>query len=70
MKKNSKTIGFVSLFITYLVVKVVHSFAGFHFDPFSEGIFNIKFLIDIKSWGIISTMVYFLMKRLLPQKSI
>ncbi len=69
MKNNNGMLGFVRLFTTYIVVKVIHKFAGFHYDPFREGLINFKFLIDIISWGIVSASIYFLMKRLLAEKS-
>ncbi|SFH26629.1 hypothetical protein SAMN05421739_1091 [Pontibacter chinhatensis] len=65
---HSKRTTFISLIITYVVVKVVHSLIGFDYDIFSEGILNLKFLIDVASWAIVSAAVYFLLRKLLPQR--
>lgn len=67
--RNSWSIDFIPLFITYVVVKLVHWLSGFDYDIFSEGIFNIKFLIDIASWGGIYAIVYLLLKALIPNRN-
>jgi hypothetical protein len=69
MKNNIRLIGFLTILITYIVVKIVDTLAGFHYDPFREGIINIKFLIDIISWGVVYAVIYTLLKRLLPPKN-
>lgn len=68
MNMHSKRTTFISLILTYVIVKVVHSMVGFEYDIFSEGILNLKFLIDVASWAIVSAAVYFLLRKLLPQK--
>lgn len=64
--KNSWSIDFITLFITYGAVKLVHWLVGFDYDIFSEGIFSIKFLIDIASWGGIYAVVYFVLNAFFP----
>ncbi len=70
MKNNNRFIDFIPLIITYIVVKVMHKLVGFNYDPFREGILNVKFLIDIMSWIIVYAVIYILMKKLLPQKNV
>ncbi|TPE45270.1 hypothetical protein FJM65_04315 [Pontibacter mangrovi] len=57
------------LFITYLLVKVVHHLAGFKYDLVEEGVLNAKFAIDLASWGVVYAVTYFLLSKLAPQKS-
>ncbi|OKL41096.1 hypothetical protein A3841_14825 [Pontibacter flavimaris] len=68
MRKDTGPTAFLSLFITYLLVKVMHHLIGFEYDLFSEGLLNMKFIIDIASWGIVYAAVYFLLRKLLPRK--
>ncbi|PTX22738.1 hypothetical protein C8N40_101566 [Pontibacter mucosus] len=65
---HSKRTTFISLLITYVLVKVVHNLAGFEYAIFSEGILNLKFLVDMASWAIVYAAVYFLLRKLLPQR--
>lgn len=46
---DTKRTAFIPLFITYVVVKLVHNLIGFNYDLLSEGILNLKFLIDVAS---------------------
>ncbi|WP_266203282.1 hypothetical protein [Pontibacter kalidii] len=68
MRMDSKRAAFIPLLITYVVVKLVHTFVGFEYDLLSEGLFNMKFVIDIASWAVVYAAVYFLLRKLLPQK--
>jgi hypothetical protein len=70
MKNSNSFISLVLILLTYVIVKIGHKLAGFHYDIFSEGIMNVKFLIDIMSWGIVYAILYFLLKKLLPLKNI
>jgi hypothetical protein len=65
--KNSWSVDLIPLFITYVVVKSVHWLAGFNYDIFNEGILNIKFLVDVFSWGGIYAIVYILLKTFIPK---
>jgi hypothetical protein len=67
--RNNRLIGFLPLFITYIIVKIAHNLAGFDYDLFSEGIMNAKFLIDIMSWVIVYALIYFLLRKILPQRN-
>jgi hypothetical protein len=68
MKKNSMSVYFISIIISYIIVKIAYKLSGFKYD-FSEGIINVRYLIHIIIWGIIYAIVYFLLKKLLPNKT-
>lgn len=55
MKSNSKRgsllITFLSLLLTYIIVKVVYKISGFYYN-FDEG-FGIKLVIDLALWVIV-----------------
>jgi hypothetical protein len=68
MNLDSKRAAFIPLLITYVVVKLVHNLAGFDYDILSEGILNLKFLIDVASWAIVYAAVYFLLRKWLSSK--
>ena len=68
MNMHSKRTTFISLIITYVVVKVIHILAGFEYDIFSEGILNLKFLVDVAFLAIVHAAVNFLLRKLLSQK--
>ncbi|QMU28133.1 hypothetical protein [Adhaeribacter radiodurans] len=65
--KNNSQFGFAHLVVTYIIVKVVHHLAGFHYNPFQDGLLTYKLLVDILSWGM-AGLIYFLSKRLWPQR--
>jgi hypothetical protein len=67
-KNNNRVIGFITIIITYVVVKIIHRYAGFQYDISREGIINVKLLIDIFSWIVVYALVYTLLKKILPQK--
>ncbi|WP_299822398.1 hypothetical protein [uncultured Pontibacter sp.] len=69
MNTNSRVFAFIPLLITYILVKIVHKLAGFEYDIFTEGVFTLKFVLDIASWVFIYGVVYFLFKKLSPQKN-
>jgi hypothetical protein len=69
MNKNSMAMTFISILITYIVKKIGFKLVGFHYDIFSEGILNIKFLIDVISWVVIYAIVNFLFKKLSPNRT-
>jgi hypothetical protein len=72
MRNTQKNInGFIpygSIIIAYAIVKFINNITGFHYD-ISEGIFNMKFLIDITIWGCVYVIVYFLLSKLLPKRT-
>ena len=65
---HSKRTTFISLIITYVVVKVIHNLAGFDYDIFTEGVLNMRLLLDVTSWVIVHAAVNFLLRKLLPEK--
>jgi hypothetical protein len=67
-KKTNGYIAFGSILITYIIVKTVYRLTGFHYE-FSDGLANIKLLIDIVLWGIIYFPVNYLMKKLFANKT-
>ena len=64
MRKNNRLFGFVHILITYIIVKIIHKLAGFHYNLFNEDIISINFFIDIMSWVIIYGITYFIIKKL------
>ena len=62
LTKPNGFISFGTLFITYVLVKIVYKLTGFHYD-FGDGIFNIKLVIDIALWVLIYFPVQFLLKK-------
>jgi uncharacterized membrane protein len=62
-KKTNGFIPLVTIIITYVTVKILYKLTGFQYD-FSEGILNIRFLIDITLWGFIYLTVNFLLRKL------
>ena len=62
-KKTERNIIIVSIVITYIIVKVIYRLTGFHYD-FTDGIINIRFLIDIALWGSVYLTVVFLLRKL------
>ena len=58
-----KRTAFIPLLITYGIVNAVHYLVGFDYDILSEGILNLKFLIDVASWAIVYLAVYFLFRK-------
>ncbi|MFB9865503.1 hypothetical protein [Rufibacter immobilis] len=69
MKNNNKSSQLLSLFITYVVVKIVHYLVGFAYDPFTEGLLTSKLLIDFASWAVVYLLVYFIVKKASFRKS-
>jgi len=63
LKKTNGFIAFGSLITTYILVKIVYRLTGFHYN-FSDGIFNVKLLLDIALWGFIYFPVDYLLKKL------
>ena len=68
-KKNNGFIPFISILITYIIVKIVYKLTGFHYG-FDEGIVNIKLLMDLALWGLIYFTISFLVKSMFHQKTI
>jgi hypothetical protein len=66
MKKNILLIPFITILITYIIVKVVKKLTGFHYD-IDDGFININFLIDLAIWGFVYLSIDTLIKRLLPR---
>ena len=66
-KKTERNIIIVSIVITYIIVKVIYRLTGFHYD-FTDGIINIRFLIDIALWGTVYLTVVFLLRKLFSSK--
>ncbi|WP_181304021.1 hypothetical protein [Rufibacter sp. XAAS-G3-1] len=56
------------LLITFVVVKLVHHLAGFDYDIFLEGVFTVRFLLDIGTWVAVYVVVSFLLKKVFPSK--
>ena len=69
MKQNNGLITFITVTITYVIVNIVYKLTGFHYNV-SEGIFKFKLVIDIILWGIVSFVVYVLIKMLLGKINI
>jgi uncharacterized membrane protein len=67
-KKATGFIAFGSILITWILVKTVYGITGFHYE-FSDGIVNIKLLIDIVLWGIIYFPVNYLLKKLFAKQT-
>ncbi|MFC6999027.1 hypothetical protein [Rufibacter roseus] len=68
MKPGSRLFDFVSLTITYLVVKIGHAALGFQYDFFSKEMFSVNLLIDVLSWAVVYTLVRYLLKKIAPSK--
>jgi|GEM_PF-3569164 hypothetical protein len=62
-KKTNFFIPFSTILITYIIVKILYRLTGFHYD-FTEGIVNIRLLIDLALWGFVYFSVDFLLKKL------
>ncbi|PKP52073.1 MAG: hypothetical protein CVT92_10655 [Bacteroidetes bacterium HGW-Bacteroidetes-1] len=62
-KKTNFFIPFGTIIITYIIVKILYKLTGFHYD-FTEGIVNIRLLIDLALWGFVYFSVDFLLKKL------
>lgn len=67
-KKINRFIAFSSILITYIIVKLVCKLTGFHYD-FSDGIVNVKLLIDIALWGFIYLLINYLLKKLFANRT-
>lgn len=59
--------GVIDLIITILVTKLLYSLIGFNYS-ISEGILNIKFLIDLVTWLIVYCAVSYIRKRIILYK--
>jgi len=66
-KKTDRYIIIISIVITYISVKAIYRITGFHYD-FTDGIINIRFLIDIALWGSVFLTVIFLLRKLFSLK--
>lgn len=49
---KKKSINIVTFILTFVIVNIVCQLTGFHYS-FSDGILNIKLLIDLGLWLII-----------------
>ncbi len=67
-KKTNRFIALGTIIITYLIVNIVYKLTGFHYD-FSDGIANIRLLIDIALWGCVYFAVNFLLRKLLSKRT-
>ncbi len=64
MKRDSVSANLVLFLITYLLVKIIQRLTGFDYD-FSEGLFNIKLLIDLLIWIAVYRIVSILFNNFL-----
>lgn len=67
-KKTNRFILVTTIVITYLIVKVIYKFTGFHYD-FSDGIINFRFLIDLALWGLVYLTVNFFLRKLFSKST-
>lgn len=69
MKQSVKTSSIprqiITIGITFVIVKVINHFSGFHYD-IAEGFFNIKLLIDLALWVLVYFSVFTLLNKLWP----
>lgn len=65
VKTSSIARQIVSIGITFVIVKVIEHFSGFHYD-IAEGFFNIKLLIDLALWVLVYFSVFTLLNKLWP----
>ena len=69
MKTNNGIITFTTVAITYIIIKILYKLTGFNYN-ISDGIFKLDLVIDIALWGIVSFIVYTLIKILLARVNI
>lgn len=53
----------MNFLISFVVTRIIYKIIGFHYD-IQEGLFNIKFLIDLGLWIIIYNLIGFLRKKI------
>ncbi|QHL89227.1 hypothetical protein GU926_18035 [Nibribacter ruber] len=58
-----------TLFITFVLVKLVKAVLGFEYHILQEGIFNLKFLADLAMWGVSYYLVDFLRQQMFQPKA-
>lgn len=64
-KKNYTTI--LTATLTFIIVHIIYKLTGFHYN-FSEGILNLKMLIDLGLWLLIYIPVNMILDRMLLTK--
>lgn len=62
VKTSNLLITLFTIFVTYIIVKVVYNVSGFHYG-FDDGI-SIKLFIDLALWTLVYLTISFILKRL------
>ena len=65
MNKNF-CISVLTIITTYIITRIIYRLTGFSYS-FSDGILNIKLLIDISLWIAISLLVGFILNKVLSK---
>ncbi|AFS79471.1 hypothetical protein Curi_c24760 [Gottschalkia acidurici 9a] len=63
MNERKKYMGISKFIIAFIIVRIIRSLTGFNYN-FSEGIFNIKILIDLGLWIIVYLIIDFIFNKL------